>query len=54
MEGFFDSLRIEYADNGVGAVMIYPGWVSTIISSRAGCWIWLGHAPALQLEAVIY
>jgi short-subunit dehydrogenase len=35
MSGFFDSLRIELADSGVSVTMIYPGWVSTGISSRA-------------------
>jgi short-subunit dehydrogenase len=35
MAGFFDSLRIELADSGSSVTMIYPGWVSTGISSRA-------------------
>lgn len=35
MAGFFDSLRVELADSGVSVTMIYPGWVSTGISSRA-------------------
>lgn len=35
MAGFFDSLRLELADSGVSVTMIYPGWVSTGISSRA-------------------
>jgi short-subunit dehydrogenase len=35
MAGFFDSLRIELANCGVSVTMIYPGWVSTGISSRA-------------------
>ncbi len=35
MAGFFDSLLIEIADSGVDVTMIYPGWVSTGISSRA-------------------
>ena len=35
MAGFFDSLRIELADSGVSVTMIYPGWVTTGISSRA-------------------
>lgn len=35
MVGFFDSLRIEIADSGVSVTMIYPGWVSTGITSRA-------------------
>jgi short-subunit dehydrogenase len=35
MAGFFDSLRLELTDSGVSVTMIYPGWVSTGISSRA-------------------
>jgi short-subunit dehydrogenase len=35
MAGFFDSLRVEVAESGVSVTMIYPGWVSTGISSRA-------------------
>ena len=35
MAGFFDSLRIEVADSGVSVTMIYPGWVTTGISTRA-------------------
>jgi short-subunit dehydrogenase len=35
MAGFFDSLRIELFGSGVSVTMIYPGWVSTGISSRA-------------------
>lgn len=35
MAGFFDSLRIEIAKSGISVTMIYPGWVSTGISSRA-------------------
>ncbi len=35
MASFFDSLRIELADSGVSVMMIYPGWVSTGITSRA-------------------
>ena len=35
MAGFFDSLRIELAESGVSVTMIYPGWVSTGISSRS-------------------
>ena len=34
MAGFFDCLRIELADSGVSVTMIYPGWVSTGISTR--------------------
>lgn len=35
MAGFFDSLRNELTGSGVTVTMIYPGWVSTGISSRA-------------------
>ena len=34
MAGFFDSLRLEIAHSGVSVTMIYPGWVSTGITSR--------------------
>lgn len=33
--GFFDSLRNELAPSGVSVTLIFPGWVSTGISSRA-------------------
>jgi short-subunit dehydrogenase len=33
--GFFDTLRIELADYGVSVTMIYPGFVSTEIRTRA-------------------
>jgi len=35
MAGFFDCLRIELTESGVSVTVIYPGWVSTGISSRA-------------------
>jgi short-subunit dehydrogenase len=35
MAGFFDSLRVELMDSGVSVTMIYPGWVSTGITSRS-------------------
>jgi len=35
MAEFFSSLRIELAESGVNVTIIYPGWVSTGISSRA-------------------
>ncbi|HEU0013296.1 MAG TPA: SDR family oxidoreductase [Longimicrobium sp.] len=35
MAGFFDSLRIELADDGVAVTMVYPGFVSTSIRQRA-------------------
>ena len=42
MAGFFDSLRIELAESGISVTMIYPGWVSTGISSRA---LWADGTP---------
>lgn len=35
MAGFFDSLRIELADDGVSVTMIYPGFVATEARKRA-------------------
>ena len=35
MAGFFDSLRIELKEKGVAVTMIYPGFVSTEVRSRA-------------------
>ena len=35
MAGFFDSLRIELAADGVGVTMIYPGFVATGIRENA-------------------
>jgi short-subunit dehydrogenase len=35
MAGFFDSLRIELADDGVTVTMVYPGFVSTGIRTHA-------------------
>jgi short-subunit dehydrogenase len=35
MRGFFDSLRIELADEGVTVTMIYPGFVATGIRENA-------------------
>ena len=35
MAGFFDSLCIELADSRASVAMIYPGWLSKRISSRA-------------------
>jgi hypothetical protein len=54
MEGFFDSICIEFADSGASVAMIYPGWVSKSISSRVGCWICLAMVRPLapQLKAV--
>jgi short-subunit dehydrogenase len=35
LAGFFDSLRIELTKFGISVTVIYPGWVSTGISSRS-------------------
>lgn len=35
MAGFFDSIRIELADQGVSVTVVYPGFVSTGIRTRA-------------------
>ena len=35
LDGFCSTLRMELAGNGVSVTMIYPGWVSTGISTRA-------------------
>lgn len=35
MAGFFDTLRIELKDSGVGVTMIYPGFVSTSVRETA-------------------
>ena len=35
MTGFFDTLRIELAEDGVSVTMIYPGFVATEIRQRA-------------------
>ncbi len=35
MAGFFDSLRVELTNSGISVTMIYPGWVSTGMTSRA-------------------
>jgi short-subunit dehydrogenase len=34
MAGFFDSLRIELAEDGVSVTVVYPGFVATEIASR--------------------
>ena len=34
MAGFFDSLRIELAEDGVSVSVVYPGFVATEIASR--------------------
>lgn len=35
MSGFFNSLRIELADDGMSVTLAYPGFVATEIASRA-------------------
>ncbi|MBN1481816.1 SDR family oxidoreductase [candidate division KSB1 bacterium] len=35
MAGFFDSIRIELADDGVSVTIIYPGFVATEVRQRA-------------------
>ena len=35
MAGFFDTLRIELKNTGVGVTMIYPGFVATEVRKRA-------------------
>jgi short-subunit dehydrogenase len=35
MAGFFDTLRIEIAEYGIGVTMIYPGFVATETRKRA-------------------
>jgi len=35
MAGFFDSIRIELADHGVGVTTVYPGFVATEARRRA-------------------
>jgi len=47
MAGFFDSLRIELADDGVSVTVVYPGFVAIDIASRGlgpGGKL-LGHRP---------
>lgn len=47
MAGFFDSLRIELADDGVSVSVAYPGFVATDIASRGlgPGGLLLGHRP---------
>lgn len=35
LAGFYDNLRIELSGSGVSVTAIYPGWISTGMSSRA-------------------
>lgn len=54
MAGFFDSLRIELADDGVTVTMVYPGFVSTAIRERAfgGDGRPLGTSPVREGEVM--
>jgi short-subunit dehydrogenase len=54
MAGFFDSLRIELADDGVAVTMVYPGFVSTGIRERAfgGDGRPLGASPVREREVM--
>jgi short-subunit dehydrogenase len=54
MAGFFDSLRIELADDGVSVTMIYPGFVSTAIRSHAygPDGRFLGESPVRESEVM--
>lgn len=56
MAGFFDSLRIELADEGVTVTMAYPGFVSTGIRERAfgpdGHPLGAGNSPVREREVM--
>jgi len=54
MAGFFDSLRIELADEGVTVTMVYPGFVSTAIRSHAfgPDGRFLGESPVREAEVM--
>jgi len=54
MAGFFDTLRIELADDGVAVTMVYPGFVSTGIRRRAygGDGKPLGASPVREAEVM--
>jgi NAD(P)-dependent dehydrogenase (short-subunit alcohol dehydrogenase family) len=56
MAGFFDSLRIELADEGVTVTMIYPGFVQTEIRERAfgadGKPLGAGNSPVREAEVM--
>jgi len=48
MAGFFDTLRIELAPDGVDVTMIYPGFVATEVRQRAST----GDGSALEQSTV--
>jgi short-subunit dehydrogenase len=52
--GFFDTLRIELADDGISVTVIYPGFVSTEIRKRAfgADGISLGESPVRETEVM--
>jgi short-subunit dehydrogenase len=54
LAGFFDSLRIELADNGVTVTMIYPGFVTSEIRERAigASGDPLGQSPVRESEVM--
>lgn len=54
MAGFFDSIRVELADEGVTVTMVYPGFVSTGIRERAfgGDGKPLGTSPVREAEVM--
>lgn len=56
MTGFFDSLRIELADDGVSVTVAYPGFVATEIRERAfgpdGRPLGAGNSPVREREVM--
>jgi NAD(P)-dependent dehydrogenase (short-subunit alcohol dehydrogenase family) len=56
MVGFFDTLRIELADDGVSVTMIYPDFVATEIRERAfgpdGRPLGKGNSPVREAEVM--
>lgn len=52
--GFFDTLRIELADDGISVTVIYPGFVSTEIRKRAfgANGTSLGESPVRETEVM--
>ncbi len=54
MVGFFDTLRIELADDGIGVTLVYPGFVLTEIRRRAmtGDGNELGYEPVQEKGAM--
>ena len=54
LAGFFDSLRIELAQDGVSVTMVYPGFVATKIRERnfaaSGEPVGAGNSPVREAE----